>query len=842
MLYPNPIDGAHYLDDGAAAYTTARAGKVAGVDRIFDFGADVTWQGVLIFDVLSIVTGSGRSYQVGLELCASNTFSSGVVTAQPFTLSASPGTDGQGAVALSNKIVETKYRYGRIKVTPIGSGASINLQSWLVHSGSFSTISTPELASTMAVIVERFNQATSTFRAWSGGVVNGGPGSDGKYPLADAYGTTYLVDCPAKIISLIASSGGLTKEAIEALPVAVDADVNPATRPEPQFVAVVGAAGSRVLKSIPRDIFTSRKTKDLEPLVGLISEELVPSYNASTGLERSISIREIMRQTAGLLNPTTFGVKADAVTIKKGATVTNGSDVVTLTENLAETSHVGCVIAIGGAVSGGGSLRTTITQRLAANQFRLATAATRNASGQDVVWGTLNTVAMQNALDAALVPGNFMYGRIVLVPNGQILTGSLLYRRRTGLFGTGNRHSMLVRWDDSFFSSTYGQYVTQYQNGTYYYPYFPFYDDPDSALPMYKPTPAPLLANQQGFAYNGVPGIERPSGSRPADIGFAVDADFCAFGDFAIDGQRFTCSRQMTGFEFRGAQIPIPPNTGQKVYWQVDPYFSMSRMHLYNCGWYGAEIYKRASATIQNVEFIANGAAGLLMDGYDCNIATLLAIENAGPGIIAAGTNSNWINMKISYNGQGGFEWLHGELPAHSNLWVRGQGHNWQNARVQESNGPSIFVEGQQNTFSGCSVDDTGCIIPAHSATEISDPTARAAYIVDQTPFIMPVIFLSNGADFTRFNDFGYGAQVHLGENYATHAIYFGRDGTDQASYCSGRIFTKFTDAQEVWYTGAGGSGDYAPRIVGSTGGAIPALLNEGLTVKGNPISTYDPP
>ena len=833
MPYPTPTSTANYLESGNAALTSSRYGKYSGADRYYDCGAGpALFDGVLIASFTSLDSTSGNEAYTLKVWGANATDFSGQVELMSVSLNALP-TNNEQAYFISNKADDVVYRYLRLQLVLSGTTPSIDLDAWVLHLDDLDELTQAQLVKFMAVAATRFGDATEGFRAWAGGTATGGPNSDGEYPLYDGEGNTYLVPCPAKI----ALTAGLTWEAVDALSERSTAFAD--TDAGPNVIIDYASA----LKKGKLFLFAARRTQDLQPFVGFLTDELIPSWRdggGGTGIERKIAVREIMRQTSGFVNPIEYGVKPDCLRARKQGSVTNGSNVLNITEDLFSTLHVGMSIAVGGAVSGGGTLRTTITGRNSATQITMATNATRTTSGQDVVWGTINTAAMQDALDACLMPGAYNYGKVLLVPTGATLTGSLVYRRRTAMFGHGLRQSELVRWDDSFYSSTYSQYITQYQDGTYYYSYFPFYDDPDSALPMYKPLPAPLLANAQGYAYNGVAGIARPSGSRPADIGFAVDADFCAFGDFGIDGQRFTCSRQMTCFEFRGAQTPIPPNTGSKVYWQVDPYFALTRMHLHDAGWYGAEIYKRASATIQNVELIANGAAGMLMDGYDCNLATLLAIENSGPGIIAGGTNSNWINLKISYNGNGGFEYLHGTLQGLSNLYLKGQGHNFQNCRIQESKSNSIFVEGPDNVLSGCNVDDTGCIVPAHDAfnVPVSD---RPQYIIDNTTSFMPVVTLGPNADRTRFNDLGYGAQVHIdpAQNFATHAIFFLKSGSNMAQNCSGRIYSKFDPGDETWYTQPGGTGDYAPSDVGVEGGTLPSFANEGLTLKGLPLADY---
>jgi hypothetical protein len=54
-----------------------------------------------------------------------------------------------------------------------------------------------QLASQMSALIERWNTYNDQMKAWLGGVADGGPNGDGKYPLTDFRGITFLVACPA---------------------------------------------------------------------------------------------------------------------------------------------------------------------------------------------------------------------------------------------------------------------------------------------------------------------------------------------------------------------------------------------------------------------------------------------------------------------------------------------------------------------------------------------------------------------------------------------------------------------------------------------------------------------
>lgn len=62
-----------------------------------------------------------------------------------------------------------------------------------------------ELASKVSSLLNSWQTREDEFRAWHGGVANGGPGGDGRYPLTDALGNTQNIACPAKLAANVLS-------------------------------------------------------------------------------------------------------------------------------------------------------------------------------------------------------------------------------------------------------------------------------------------------------------------------------------------------------------------------------------------------------------------------------------------------------------------------------------------------------------------------------------------------------------------------------------------------------------------------------------------------------------
>lgn len=80
-----------------------------------------------------------------------------------------------------------------------------------------STAPTPaQLAERMAALTSAWRLYVEQLAAWLAGTAEGGPEGTGRYPLTDAFGTTYMVDCPARMqarVDTAADSAGTYAEA-----------------------------------------------------------------------------------------------------------------------------------------------------------------------------------------------------------------------------------------------------------------------------------------------------------------------------------------------------------------------------------------------------------------------------------------------------------------------------------------------------------------------------------------------------------------------------------------------------------------------------------------------------
>lgn len=100
----------------------------------------------------------------------------------------------------------------------------------------------------------------------------------------------------------------------------------------------------------------------------------------------------------------TKGAKGDGQTVSDGATVA-GSRLLTSATGSFVATDVGKHITVEGAAAHGGPLATTIAAYVSATSVLLTTAATKAVSNAEVVWGTDDSDALDDAIEQALTWG-----------------------------------------------------------------------------------------------------------------------------------------------------------------------------------------------------------------------------------------------------------------------------------------------------------------------------------------------------------------------------------------------------------------------------------------------------
>lgn len=94
-----------------------------------------------------------------------------------------------------------------------------------------SGITNAQLASQVSSLVSTWRAREAQYKAWIGGTADGGPEGDGRYPLTDGKGLTYMVESPARLRDMVSGPAALAIAAKDAIA---------------QTEAVVLAEGARV--------------------------------------------------------------------------------------------------------------------------------------------------------------------------------------------------------------------------------------------------------------------------------------------------------------------------------------------------------------------------------------------------------------------------------------------------------------------------------------------------------------------------------------------------------------------------------------------------------------------
>lgn len=190
-----------------------------------------------------------------------------------------------------------------------------------------------------------------------------------------------------------------------------------------------------------------RKTQDMTPFTSLIGSELIPGYNASTGLEGQISFNAMAKLLTGFINPKLppYNCKGDLLQARDG--VSNSTTIFTSATGLFNPlTDIGKLFFVN---TGGGIYQRTIASVQSSTQVTLSSALATSGTGCFYYFGTDDTAGMQAAINACAAPGLNNFGGGVFLPAGNYLCGPLTYLARMVICGPGGRSATLSRKPDS---------------------------------------------------------------------------------------------------------------------------------------------------------------------------------------------------------------------------------------------------------------------------------------------------------------------------------------------------------------------------------------------------------
>lgn len=604
-----------------------------------------------------------------------------------------------------------------------------------------------DLLDRVSALLGRRDLTQVEFSNWLGGTITGGPNGDGKYPLTDSTGYLRLVSCPA------ASVAALSGESVALLATAVDADLHAGqTR-----VLGVGQTGGDPLQ-LPTALFASRTTRDLQPFQELIGNELLMAVSQS-GAAQSAELREVQRLFTGVINPCLppYNCRADGAICNK-ISVEVGSNVVGSYTAVFRPSDVGKVIRISNIGGGGYGLASTIVSYQDAYHVTMAHSAVTGKPDAQAYWGTDNTVGLQAALDDAGAVDGSRFGGVVQLPPGIFLTGGLIYRSASALIGAGRKQSILVYLHSA--GATDG-------------------DGARPALLVNDPTPQFL---------NG-------DSTRPVGIQFTFLMNIGLFG---------SKYQQVPG----GAYCDVLRWNGN-VSHEGDPAPFISHVDINMSSRRGYFCQGRHSGTVLALDIANSSLFGWQNSSFDVNAMNILSIANGWAGYASGepnfnlgSANCNVMNMKLSYNGAGGYN-----QQTCCNMLELGAGNNYSNMRLQECVGSSLVFANtadgaggaQWNKYGDLGIDDTGCIaypgIAGHGGGD------RDTHGLDYRAMIA---FIGNTVLDNHVWIAAGGPAVHAGHNFASHGVYASGD-------CAANSVQLVTRSGPSWFNPDHTSDAFAP-------------------------------
>lgn len=290
--------------------------------------------------------------------------------------------------------------------------------------------SAAEVVRSGLAVWDAWGGSVDQFNAWLMGTATGGPNGDGRYPMTNRAGVVVLVACPA------AQVVGLTANAVVTLPASTPADGDP---------VVPGVAKDGTLKKFQ----IARRTPDMARATQFLGDEVLPSWSAQRQQQlgdgsAGLSVGDVAALIQGVSNPKIgYGAKGDGRFVYD-AVSTAGSNIIESQDAPFSALDLGKKIWLSNAAANYSALASTITEYIDAKHVRIAVNAGTSFGTQYALWGTDDTVALQNWLDDLGGSGSYNFGRAGILPEGVFLTKTLKYRGRMVIKGQGRGATTLA--------------------------------------------------------------------------------------------------------------------------------------------------------------------------------------------------------------------------------------------------------------------------------------------------------------------------------------------------------------------------------------------------------------
>jgi len=191
--------------------------------------------------------------------------------------------------------------------------------------------SNAQIASQVSTLITSWQNREDQYRAWLGGVANGGPNGDGRYPLTDVMGTVHLTPCPAALSDTVGGPAAAAGAALAASIAARDVAATEAASSEAQRV-LAEAARSAALTARDQALLARDGAQNAEAnaLVHRGAAELARIGTAEDLLGTALNLEDSQyalawtynymidaqaaAEAAGNYNPALYATRADGLT------------------------------------------------------------------------------------------------------------------------------------------------------------------------------------------------------------------------------------------------------------------------------------------------------------------------------------------------------------------------------------------------------------------------------------------------------------------------------------------------------------------------------------------------
>ncbi len=281
--------------------------------------------------------------------------------------------------------------------------------------------SASELAWQMSTLIDRWRTYTDQMKNWLGGTADGGPNHDGKYPLTDALGTTYMVLCPAgqeaQVETNATSAGAKATDAVNA---ANAAAASAASAVSARDVAMTFAESAQAARDMAQTYMNAAGTsaanallsethaKTSETTASSAAESATTSKNAAATSETNAKTSET---SAAASAASALSSKNAAATSETSALASKNA--AATSETNAKTSETNSAASAASALASKNSASTSETNALASknaaktSETNAKTSETNAATSEANALSYKNAAAASAAAAATFDPANF---------------------------------------------------------------------------------------------------------------------------------------------------------------------------------------------------------------------------------------------------------------------------------------------------------------------------------------------------------------------------------------------------------------------------------------------------